>query len=169
MPALAISVTDGRAAAAAGDRLTYTVSVRDTGTRAAPHLRITQTFSPGLKLVSASGGGVTEARQVAWRAALPAGGTRTFRVVALVTRTPALVSRLAAVACAALPGSSRPVVCAAHLDRLPAAAAGPAAAGSRSSGSKLLTYGGGGLAVLVAAALLTVIASRRIRSGRRSA
>jgi len=168
IPSLAISVTDGRATATTGDRLTYTVKVRDTGTRAVPHLKITQTFSPGLKLVSASGGGVTEAGQVAWHATLPAGGARTFHVVALVTRTPARVTRLAAVACAVLTGGSRPVVCAAHLDRLPAAAGRPTAAGSRSSGSKLLAYAGGGLAVLVAV-LVTVIARRRIRPGRRQA
>jgi hypothetical protein len=109
---------------------------------------------------------VAGAGQVAWHATLPAGGARTFHVVALVTRTPARVSRLAAVACAALPGGRAPVVCAAHLDRLPAAAAGPAAAGSGSSGSKLLAWAGGGLAVLVAV-LLAVIAGRRIR-GRRA-
>jgi uncharacterized repeat protein (TIGR01451 family) len=166
VPALAISVTDGRAAATTGDRLTYTVSVRDTGTKAAPHLTITQTLSPGLKFVSASGGGVVKAGQVAWTAALPAKSTRTFRVTALVTRPPARTSRLAAVACVTLRGGSRPVVCAAHLDRLPAAATKPAAAGSGSSGSRLLAYAGGGLAVLVAG-LLAVIAGRRLRLRRR--
>ena len=162
VPSLAISVSDGRAAAAAGDRLTYTVSVRDTGSRAAPHLKITQTLSPGLEFVSASGDGVATAGRIAWHATVPAGGTRTFRVVALVTRPPAQVSRLAAIACVAVAGGDRPIVCAAHLDRLPAAAAGAAAAGSGSSGSRLLAYTGGTLAVL-AAGLATVIASRRRR------
>ena len=164
-PSLAISVSDGRAAATIGDRLTYTVSIRDTGTAGAPHLKVTQTLSPGLEFVSASGHGVARAGQIAWSASLPAGGTRTFRAVALVTRTPARVLRLAAVACAALPGGGAPIVCAAHLDRLPAAAAEPATESGwrrRSSGSKLLAYAGGGLAVLVAG-LLTVIAGRRIR------
>ena len=110
--------------------------------------------------MSASGDGVATAGRIAWHATLPAGGTRTFRVVALVTRPPARVSRLAAIACVALAGGSRPIVCAAHLDRLPAAAARSAAAGSGSSGSKLLAYAGGGLAVL-AAGLATVVASRR--------
>jgi uncharacterized repeat protein (TIGR01451 family) len=165
-PSLAISVSDGRAAATIGDRLTYTVSIRDTGAAGAPHLKITQTLSAGLEFVSASGHGVARAGQIAWSASLPAGGTRTFRAVALVTRTPARVLRLAAVACAALPGGGAPIVCAAHLDQLPAAAAGPATesgpAAAGSSGSKLLAYAGGGLAVLVAG-LLTVIAGRRIR------
>jgi uncharacterized repeat protein (TIGR01451 family) len=172
-PALSISVTDGRAAATAGDRLTYTVSVRDSGIAAAPQLKITQTLSPGLEFVSASGNGVARAGQVAWHASLPAGGTRTFQVSAQVTQTAARELRLAAVACVTQPGSSRPVICAAHLDRLPAAAAAAAAAaepaaGSGSSRSNLVVYAGAGLAVL-AAGLLTVIAGRRIRMRRRQA
>lgn len=168
-PGLTISVTDGRAAATAGDRLTYTVSVRDTGIAAAPHLRITQTLSPGLEFLSASGNGVARAGQVAWHASLPAGGTRTFRLTALVTRTPARAVRLAAVACVTLPGGGRPIVCAAHLDQLPAAAAAAErAARSGSSSGNLPVYAVGGLAVL-AAGLLTAIASRRLRLRRRQA
>jgi uncharacterized repeat protein (TIGR01451 family) len=160
-PGLSIGVTDGRAAATAGDRLTYTVSVRDSGIAAAPQLKITQTLSPGLEFVSASGNGVATAGQVAWHASLPAGGTRTFQVTAQVTQTPARELRLAAVACVAQPGSSRPIVCASHLDRLPAAAAG-------SSRGNLTAYAAAGLAVL-AVGLLTVIAGRRIRLRRRQA
>jgi uncharacterized repeat protein (TIGR01451 family) len=170
-PGLTISVTDGRAAAMAGDRLTYTVSVRDTGIAAAPQLKITQTLSPGLEFVSASGNGVATAGQVAWHASLPAGGGQTFRVTAQVTQTPARELRLAAVACVALPGGSRPVVCAAHLDRLPAAAGSAAAepaAGAGSSRGNLTVYAAAGLAVL-AAGLVTVIAGRRIRLRRRKA
>ena len=168
-PGLTISVTDGRAAATAGARLTYTVSVRDTGVAAATHLKITQTMSPGLEFLSASGNGAATAGQVAWQASLPAGGTQTFRVTALVTRTPARVLRLAAVACVALPGGSRPIVCAAHLDQLPAAAAAAeSAARSGSSSRNLPVYAAGGLAVL-AAGLLTAITSRRLRTRRRQA
>jgi uncharacterized repeat protein (TIGR01451 family) len=167
IPSLNISVTDGRAAATTGDRLTYTVSVRDTGATAASHLKITQTLSQGLRFVSASGNGVATAGHVAWHATVPAGGTRTFRVVALVTRPPARVLRLAAVACVARQGGSRPIVCAAHLDQLPAAA-NESAARSGSPGSNLTAYIAGGLAVLTAG-LLTVIAARRTRLKRRQA
>jgi hypothetical protein len=110
---------------------------------------------------------VATAGQVAWRASLQAGGTRTFRLTALVTRTSALELRLAAVACVALPGGGRPIVCAAHLDQLPAAAAAPAARPGPSSGH-LPVYAAGGLAVL-AAGLLTAIAGRRMRPKRRRA
>ena len=56
IPSLAISVTDGQAAATTGDRLTYTVSVRDTGTVAAPHLKIDSIdrFEPAEMLAQAS-------------------------------------------------------------------------------------------------------------------
>ena len=167
IPGLTINVTDGRVAATAGERLTYTVSVRDSGIAAAPHLKVTQTLSPGLEFLSASRNGVATAGQIAWSTSLPAGGTRTFRVAARVTKPPARVLRLAAVACVALPGGSRPIVCAAHLDRLPAAAA-DSVAGSGSSGSKLLAYAAAGLALLTVG-LLTVIAGRRIRLRRRQA
>jgi uncharacterized repeat protein (TIGR01451 family) len=165
-PGLTISVTDGRVAATTGDRLTYTVSVRDTGIAAAPRLKITQTLSPGLQFVSASDNGVATAGQVAWHASLPAGSTQTFRVTAMVIRTPARELRLAAVACVTEHGSSRPLVCAAHLDDLPAAAAAGSAARSGSPGGNLTTYLTGGLTVF-AAGLLTVIAGRRLRLRRR--
>ena len=165
-PALSISVTDGHVTAAAGERLTYTASVRDTGTSLARNLKITQTLSPGLQLLSASGNGTATARQVTWHATVPAGATRTFRVTARVTQTPARQARLAAIACAALPGASRPIVCAAHLDRLPPAA--ESGAGTGAPGGYLPAYAAAGLAAL-AAVLLTVTAARRIRRRRRPA
>ncbi len=162
VPALTIGVSDGRTAAQAGDELTYVVSVRDSGTRSAPHLKITQTLSAGLEFLSASPHGTAANGQVAWYAGIPAGGTRTFRVVARVTRPPARLLRLAAVACAAADGSSRPIVCAAHLDRLPAAAVAPASGGARPSRLVLLPYAVAVLLVL-AAGVLAVIAFRRLR------
>lgn len=158
VPELSISVSDGRTVAKAGDRLAYTVNVRDSGTAAAPHLKITQTLSAGLEFLSASPHGAATAGHVAWNASIPAGGAETFNVVARVTRTPARLLRLAAVACAAPESSSRPIVCSAHLDRLPAAAAAPA---SRASGS-LLAYAAAGLAAL-AVCVLVVIVGRRLR------
>jgi len=164
VPALTIGVSDGRTAVKAGDQLTYVVSVRDGGTRSAPHLKITQTLSAGLEFLSASPHGTAANGQVAWYAGIPAGGTETFRVVARVTRPPAQLLRLAAVACAAADGSSssRPIVCAAHLDRLPAAAAAPASQGARPTGGVLLAYAVAALVVL-AAGVLGVIAFRRFR------
>ena len=168
MPSLTIGVSDGRTAVKAGDQLTYVVSVRDGGTRSAPHLKITQTLSAGLEFLSASPRGTAANGQVAWYAGIRAGGTQTFRVVARVTRPPARELRLAAVACAAADGSSRPIVCAAHLDRLPAAAAAPASQGARPSPLVWLAYAMAVLVVL-AAGVLAVIAFRRLRLRRRPA
>jgi uncharacterized repeat protein (TIGR01451 family) len=159
-PVLTISVSDGRTAANPGDQLTYLVSVRDGGTASASHLKITQTLSAGLDLLSASPHGIAADGRVTWPAAIPAGGTKTFRVVARVTQTPARLLRLAAVACASAAGSSRPIVCAAHLDRLPAATAASASRAAGTSGAIPVAYAAVALAVL-AVAVLAVITRRR--------
>jgi uncharacterized repeat protein (TIGR01451 family) len=168
VPGLTVSVSDGRTAVQPGDQVTYLVSVRDAGVRSAPHLKITQTLSEGLQFLSASSQGVAANRQVTWDASIPAGGTRTFSVVARVTRTPAPLLRLAAVACVATIRGSRPIVCAAHLDRLPAAAAASASRAAGPTRAALLTYAAGALAVLVAG-VLAAIAYRRLRTRRRLA
>jgi uncharacterized repeat protein (TIGR01451 family) len=159
-PALTISVSDGRTAASPGDRLTYVVTLRDAGRAGARHLKVTQTLSPGLDFLSASPRGTAAGGKVTWPAAIPAGGTRTFRVVARVTRTPARLLRLSAVACASARGGGRPIVCAAHLDRLPAAASASAARSGRPAGMPPLAYAGVGLALLVAAALAVLVRRR---------
>ena len=145
-----------------GDQLTYVITVRNGGRARAPHLKVTQTLSPGLDFLSSTPRAKAERRQVTWPAAIAAGGTQTFRVVARVTRTPARALRLAAVACASARGSSRPIVCAAHLDRLPAAAQASASRSARPAGLPPLAYAGAALAVL-AAAVLAVLARRRVR------
>jgi uncharacterized repeat protein (TIGR01451 family) len=166
VPGLTVTVSDGRTAVQPGDQLTYLVSVRDAGVHGAPHLKITQTLSQGLQFLSASSQGVAAYRQVTWNASIPAGGTRTFSMVARVTRTPASLLQLAAVACVATMGGSRPIVCAAHLDRLPAAAAAAASRAAGPTRAALLTYAAGALAVLVAG-VLAAIAYRRLRTRRR--
>jgi uncharacterized repeat protein (TIGR01451 family) len=160
VPGLSISVTDGRAAVKPGEQLTYLVSVKDIGTRSAPHLKITQTLPVGLKFLSASSHGVAANGQVAWLTGIPAGGAANFSVVTQVTRTPAQLLRLAAVACAAPQGSARPIVCAAHLDRLPAAAAKPAPKASGPLGRDLPAYAGGALGVLAVGALMMIVGRR---------
>jgi uncharacterized repeat protein (TIGR01451 family) len=152
-PQLSVAVTDGRAAARAGDVLTYAVTVRDTGPAAAPRLAVTETLSPGLAFVSASSHGRASAGHVSWAASLPAGGTRTFRVVTRVVETPPALLRLSAVACVALPGSRRPAVCAAHLDRLPAAAAAQATPAGRGTAVYAAVAGVGALTLGLVAAL----------------
>ena len=168
-PALTISVSDGRTAANPGDQLAYVITVRNGGRASAPHLEVTQSLSAGLDYLSSSPSAKAVRGRVTWPAAIAAGGTQTFRVVARVTRTPARALRLAAVACASAQGSSRPIVCAAHLDRLPAAAQASASASrsARSAGLPPLAYAAVALAVL-AAAVLAVLARRRVHLRRRA-
>lgn len=163
IPGLSISVTDGRTAVKPGDQLTYLVSVKNVGTVSASHLKITQSLPAGLAFVSASSNGVAANGQVAWLTSIATGGAETFRVVTRVTQPPVRLLRLAAVACAAQQGSARPLVCAAHLDRLPAVAAASAATASGSPGRDLPAYLGGAVAVLAIGALLTIFGRRAIR------
>lgn len=174
VPGLRISIGDGRTTAQVGDRLSYTVLVQNSGARRSPPLKITQTLPPGLRLVSASRHGVARAGGVTWRAELPAGGKDTFSLQAQVTRLAARQSRLAAVACATLADSRTPIVCAAHLDRLPGAPAAVSARravtppGRRAAAPATRTlpgYAVGVLAVL-AAAVLVIVAGRRVRRRR---
>jgi uncharacterized repeat protein (TIGR01451 family) len=167
-PGLTISISDGHVAARAGDKLTYTVSVRNSGTVAVRRLKVTQTLSPGLEFLFASDHGVAASGDVSWTASLPVGGERTFVDITRLTMTPPTLLRLAAVACVTLPGSSRPLVCAAHLDRLPAAAAASTSRPGHSIGN-VPTYTAVGLAVLALGLLTAIIARRRGRLRRQPA
>jgi uncharacterized repeat protein (TIGR01451 family) len=159
VPSLAISIGDGQVAARPGQVLTYTASLRNTGSTGIAALKVTQVMSAGLQVTAASSGGVRQAAQVSWSSALPAGGTRTFRVTARVTKVPAQLLRLAAVACVTLPDGRQPVVCAAHLDRLPAVHV-PSARRPSMNGSLFLAATA---IVLLAGCLLAVLLARRRR------
>jgi uncharacterized repeat protein (TIGR01451 family) len=167
VPGLSISLSDGRTTIEAGDRVTYTVRLRNSGAVSVPRVEITQTLPAELKFISATGNGVTAAGEVVWHAGLPAGGQDTVRVTAQLTQTPAHLQRLAAVACATLQGSSEPTVCAAHLDQLPAdaAAVGRARQAATSAAGFPVAYLAGLCAL--AAAVLAVIAARVTRLRRR--
>ncbi len=167
VPSLSISVTDGRTTAMPGDRLAYRLRVDNSGAIAARALTITLTTPPYLRSLSAGGGGVVTAGKVTWHARLPAGHAATFTMSALLAPAPAGVSRLAAVACAAMKGG-RPVVCAAHLDRLAAVAStagrtGASGPGRKTAGSPL------GYVLAITAALATGVAAMLLRRRQRSA
>jgi len=167
-PGLTIGISDGHVTARAGDKLTYTVSVRNSGAVAVRSFKVTQTLSPGLEFISASDHGVAASGHVSWAASLPVGGKRTFLAVTRVTSTPPTLLRLAAVACVTLPGSSRPIVCAAHLDRLPSVAA-PSASRPGHSVGNVRTYTAAGLAALALGLLTAIVARRRGRLRRQPA
>jgi uncharacterized repeat protein (TIGR01451 family) len=171
-PELTISISDGRVAARPGDTLTYRISLRNTGTVTAGRLEITQTLSAGLEVTEASGNGVVKDGRVTWFTAVPAGATLTFLASARVTRPPVQMLRLAATACVAPPGARQPIVCAAHLDELPAVAraaqAGKAgtAEPARRPGTGIAPYAAAAIAAL-AGCLFAVLFTRRTRLRRR--
>lgn len=174
VPSLSISVTDGRRAVRAGDRLTYLMRLANSGMISVPQLTITLTRPPFLRFISASHQGVPAAGKVTWHAGLPVGHTVTLRASMLVTRVPVGIARLAAVACAVARGS-RPVVCAAHLDRLlgtvsgagrPAGTVSAGQAGGMTAGT-LIGYALAVIAALATGALL-MLARRRARPLRRA-
>jgi uncharacterized repeat protein (TIGR01451 family) len=119
-PAVSISIDNGRTAVAAGDRVTYTVTVRNIGTTAA-RLRVSQVMPAGLTFIAADRQGRPRHGQVTWPVSVAAGRHTVLRATMLVQRPPAGDRLLAAVACAAVDGDRRPLVCASDSDRLPAA------------------------------------------------
>jgi hypothetical protein len=72
---------------------------------------------------------------VKWQVNLAVGGVDTFHVAGRAGQEPGQLLRLATIACASTRGSVRPIVCAAHLDQLPARApqATATAAGGRTA------------------------------------
>ena len=163
--ALRIGIDDGRTTARTGDRLTYTIKVSNTGTAASPGLLLTQTLLPGLKVISSTPKGAVSGGRITWQRALPAGRTDQLRVTVEVGRLSAELRRLAAVVCASAKTDERPIVCASHMDLLPAAtAAGP----ERRTVRPLLRLGlwTAGAGALVMAALVLVLVRRRRRRRR---
>ncbi|MEU4829852.1 hypothetical protein [Streptosporangium sp. NPDC023615] len=170
-PSLSIDIDNGRTSVEEGDRLTYVVTVRNTGTSRVRGLDLTQSLPPGLTFVSADGHGTATKERVRWTADVPAGKAVTFRTVAEVGATPEDLLRLASIACASTEGSDRPIVCATHSDQLPAgAAAAEAAHVTAHPVTSRLWYvaGGAGLLALVLVVLPVVRRGRGRRRLRRS-
>jgi uncharacterized repeat protein (TIGR01451 family) len=165
-PRLSIGVSDDRASAKVGDRLSYTVSVRNVGTAEVPHLTITLTLPRGVPLSAISRHGTSAGEKATWHASVPAGRTETFRATGQVNRPPAQMVRLAAVACAAAKSGGNPIVCAADLDRTPAGAAAAAVKSGRPGDPTGTLVTVGGAAVAVCAVIAFVVVSRRTRRRR---
>ncbi|MFD8560812.1 hypothetical protein ACWDOR_06945 [Streptosporangium canum] len=157
-PTLSISVDNGRTSAKEGDRLSYTVTVRNIGTTDASDLRLTQSLPAGLKLVSADRDGRAKAGHVTWTVDLKAGRNAAFHTTAEVRATPDDLLRLATVACASAEADDKPIVCATHSDQLPAGAAADDAARSAATPAPARPWyvlAGAGLLVLMVFGLWT--------------
>ncbi len=66
VPDIGVSKTDGRASAAPGDTLVYTLTISNVGLVAAPNVRITDTLPANVAFVSASNGGSNAGGVVTW-------------------------------------------------------------------------------------------------------
>lgn len=116
--ALRIGIDNGHTAVRQGDRLTYVTKISNTGQKETPDLLLSQTLVPGLELISSTPKGKVSGGRITWKSALPTGKTDQFSVTVEVGRLSGQLQRLAAVACAATLTGKRPIVCAAHSDRL---------------------------------------------------
>jgi uncharacterized repeat protein (TIGR01451 family) len=161
--ALRIGIDDGHTTARVGDRLTYIVKVTNTGTAASPGLLLTQTLVPGLKVISSTPKAAISEGRIMWDRALPAGRTDQLRVTVEVGRLSTELRRLAAVACASAKTDKRPIVCASHMDLLPAATA---ASPKRRTVGPILRLGLwiAGAGALVAVLLMLALLRRRRRT-----
>jgi uncharacterized repeat protein (TIGR01451 family) len=169
VPGLSISISDGRTSTARGDHLRYVVEVKNAGGATARNLLVTVTLPPYLSASSTSRRSTTKAGRVSWHTSLRPGRTASFTIAAVVGKTPRGMGHLAVVACADL-HSGTPVVCAAHLDRLPGAAGvassnsgtGSSSASPSSAGNGKTRDLVGGL-IVIACILLAALVARRIR------
>jgi uncharacterized repeat protein (TIGR01451 family) len=163
-PQLSIAVDNGHTTAAAGDRLTYTISVQNLGTADVTDLHVTQSMPAGLKFKSADSAGKPKAESVNWTLDLKAADEIKVHSTMTVANTPRELLRMATVACASTSADDPPVVCASHSDQLPAGAAAEAAsARSAAPGSEGLNpwYLALGLGLVVAALVVVVVIRRR--------
>ncbi|MEH1167744.1 hypothetical protein V6V47_20400 [Micromonospora sp. CPCC 205539] len=156
-PLLSITVDDGRTAVAAGDELTYRVTVRNLGTAKVAGIKVSQSLPSGLALISADRGGKARDGAVNWAVDLKVGEESTFTTKARVGETPKDLLRLATVACASAKDGVKPLVCATHSDLLPAGAVVPATKGA---GTSWLWYAGAAVALLVLGAAAFVLVRR---------
>ncbi len=167
-PQLSVAVDDGRTSAAAGDLLSYTVTVQNLGATPLSGLQVTQSMPSGLTFESADSAGLATADMVTWKVDLRATGTATVHSTMSLTATPKELLRLATVACVSVSPAGPPVVCASHSDLLPAgrqaaaskSATRPARAGPSNSGN---WYVGGVVGIVLVLSGLALLITRRRR------
>lgn len=134
-PQLSIAVDNGHSSAAAGDELSYIITLTNVGTEDVTDLLVTQSLPPGTSLVSADADGDERTGVVQWKVDLKATKKATFKTSLKLADTPAEVLRLASVACAKVSAKAAPVVCAADSDLLPAGEAAARADAAQTTGT----------------------------------
>jgi uncharacterized repeat protein (TIGR01451 family) len=164
-PQLSITVDNGNASVTSGDRLSYTVTVTNLGTRKVKDLLVSQTVPTGASFVSADSKGDEAKGKVGWSVDLAAAGTATMRTTMALGRTSESTLRLATVACAQVSAKGPALVCASDSDQLPAGAAVERAQADAAAAHGWFDgpnpWYAGGSAAVVLAAFGAVLATRR--------
>ncbi|TDP96425.1 DUF11 domain-containing protein [Labedaea rhizosphaerae] len=122
-PQLSIAVDSPQGSAAQGERLTFTVTVRNLGSAGVRGLRVSQSVPAGTHLESAEPAGTTQDASVDWTVTLKPAAQAVFHTSMSVVRVPGDQQRLATVVCARTTPAGAPLVCASHSAQLPSAAA----------------------------------------------
>ena len=168
-PQLSIAVDDGHPSAAAGDTLTYAITVRNLGSTPVTGLHVTQSVPSGLTFGSADSAGQATPGTVTWVVDLNATGTATVHSTMSVSATPKELLRLATVACASVFATAPPIVCASDSDLLPAGRQSAATRTTTRSGGHATSgargwFIGGAIVVVVALAMAVLVLRRRRRA-----
>jgi uncharacterized repeat protein (TIGR01451 family) len=122
-PQLSIAVDNGRAAARPNQKLAYTITVTNLGTKTLKRLTVSQTVPVGSSFVSADSRGRQRARTVTWSVDVKAQRKVTVHsALTVASGSPDQLLRLATVACAQMSAKGPPVVCSTDSDQLPAGA-----------------------------------------------
>ncbi|TWF83041.1 hypothetical protein [Kitasatospora viridis] len=153
----------GQAGAAPGERLTWKLTVRDLGKEPVTDLRIEQHLPDGAKPVGSADAVLRDGKPV-WEhvAVRPDTPTTLTSTADLGPAGPETLDSAgtASTACAYAGTSSTPLVCASHLDPLPAGRRGLAVAGHEESPA-WPWWTGGALAALTAVAAVIWVRGRR--------
>jgi uncharacterized repeat protein (TIGR01451 family) len=115
---LSVSIDDERTGAAGGERLTYTIRVRNNGSDAVSAARISQRLPAALSPVAASSGGVVSRSEASWTVAVPARGEVAVRLTALVGSSRNSYPRLVTTGCVAASAAVPPAVCGSDVNAL---------------------------------------------------
>lgn len=167
-PQLSIAVDNGLDRAAAGDELSYVITLTNVGTKDVSDLLVTQSLPAGTSLVSADAKGDEKSGLVQWKVDLKATKKATLKTSIKLADTPAEVLRLASVACAKVSAKAAPVVCASDSDILPAGEAAAEAQAALTTNDRAVPrtvwFTAGGAVLAAGLATLLVLRSRRLRA-----
>ena len=117
MAAMAISVSDGVTSATSGDRLTYTISLRNDGAAGSGALDVRFEPPSGVDMTAVDHEGTRKDGVATWALDVPAGATMTLTVAANVGAPPAGANGLAGIACIVHNGT--PSLCATDMNQIP--------------------------------------------------